>query len=137
MTPIATVGIIAATVVVAIGAPTRGQDRSDAIYAAGTDSAMRYLAEHGGDLRTTLILQECGLSSLASRAAEKLPNSVAWFAGSNEALAVSSDEVLLAGQVTRGYLLGFETGVRLEFHRFPDEWKLASCNLAASALGGP
>src|SRR5690349_6307607 len=101
---------------------------ADTLYDAATDSAMHYLDEHGPDFRTTLILQECGLTDLAARTAKRLPDSVAWFKASNEAAGVPTDQLGLTAQIARGYLLGFEAGTRLEFERAPDAWRLANCN---------
>lgn len=127
-------GVLAGlTISLALAAPAVAASVADAVYEAGTDSGMRYLSEHGGDLRVTLILQECGLNELAAKMAKKLPNSVEWFNASEEAAKVVADQRDLAAQVTRGYLLGFEAGTRLEFGRGSDTWRLDNCNAAAAA----
>lgn len=114
-------------------APVAAQEIGDAAYEAGTDSAMHYLVKYGVALRVTLLLQECGLNDLASKAGAALPKSVDWFKGSKEAAALPADQVAAAAQIARGYLVGFEAGTRLEFQQGPDEWKLTTCNAAAAA----
>src|SRR5690606_39243851 len=103
-------------------APAFGQEvlpeqmrRANEAYRIGTDIGMRYLAEHAGRLRITLLLQEGDLPSLASSAGRRLPNSVDYFFGSGAAAGLPAVDSPYAAQATRAYLLAFETGVRTEF----------------------
>jgi hypothetical protein len=109
---------------------------TDELYEHGTEIGMLYLAEHSGRLRVTLVLQECGFGELASSVGAKLPLPVQFFMEKTNASNWDPAASSSAAQVTRGYVLGYETGVRSEFRREQsDERRHMTCSIAAAAAG--
>lgn len=95
---------------------------------------MLYLSQHSERLRITLLLQECNVQHIASLVAAGLPNSVDFYF--QNAPPLSSSSATFAAQIARGYVLGYEAGVRTEFSRYVSaEAQQSACYAAATAAG--
>ena len=109
------------------------QQSNDA-YRVGTDIGMLYLSQHSARLRITLLLQECNVQDIASLVAAGLPNSVDFYF--QNAPPLPSSSATFAAQIARGYVLGYEAGVRTEFSRYVStEARQSACYAAATAAG--
>jgi hypothetical protein len=131
--PMVTVALFAVHLITASQASAQNADE---IYEHGTDIGMLYLSEHIGRLRVTLVLQECGFGELASSVGAQLPLTVQFFMEKTNASNWDPAASSSAAQVTRGYVLGYETGVRTEFRREQsDERRHMACSIAVAAAG--
>jgi hypothetical protein len=111
------VGLLGQPVVAQTDKPSQEQmQASDDAYRVGTDIGMLYLSQHSARLRITLLLQECNAQDIASLVAAGLPNSVDFYF--QNAPPLSSASATFAAQIARGYVLGYEAGVRTEFSRY-------------------
>ena len=107
---------------------------ADQIYDVGTNVGAEYLSKYMGRLRITLLLTECKFGELANEVVKELPNSVVYFLTTQSRLNWSEAVKRAAAQVTRGYVLGYEVGVRTEFRREPSaDRKRLICSAATAA----
>jgi len=110
--------------------------RAEDIYRVGTDVGAAYLAQHMGMLRVTLLLQECRFNELANGVGHRLPDTQEHFLSVHGQKSWSESAISDAAQVSRAYVLGYEVGVRTEFHReMSPERVRSTCALAAAAAG--